>query len=574
MKRIGRGAVALLAIAAAQFAAVTAAHATTGGPWDRDTVFAAVTGFRYGGDGGVAAISPNGGYNWLQNGTATDVAVGSDGTVYWVNCNGAVGEYVPGSGSSTLFNIGGCATSIAVLPSGHLLIEAGSLQDCTVAGSCTTVSTAVSNTSGLALDGEGDVYVMDGSEDLALLLADGNYVRTQGVLSGLYVRMDHSGDLLAGSPGGSVKRWHPNNGAVTTYSTGYYTQGAAIDADGNVYGSALKDSPSTEDEVVEFPAGGGGPNDIADFLDEPAGLATYPVVGPPSRTASSVTLQAEPSSPVTTLQTVTLTATVDGGSATNGLVQFASGGQPLGDAVPVSGGTASTTTTLPAGNADAITATYLGSTTEDPSQSDPLSYEVDTIDTTTTLTTTNYHRVHQNRTVHVTATVDSGGNGTPTGYVDFMIGKNEVDSEPLDGTGSASASLSVPVRKFAVTATYEGDGTYGESTSNALWFTPIPPYTPTVNTDVHYGASSPNGHQNVRLDVRVRGVTGQPVPTGTISTDDSRFTCTALTPHAASATASCVAHSLPPAEYDVTITYSGDSVYATADDNQFFYVGG
>lgn len=580
MRRFAPVLAGLLALAGAQLATVTAAHATETGPWQPNTVFAAVSGFRHGGDGGLVAIAPGGGANYRQFGSATDVAVASDGTVYWGNCNGDIYEDTSDtSAASFLFNVGDCVSAVAVQPGGDLLIDTFSaLEDCTVGGSCSTVSSGVTGATGLAVDPEGDIYIMSGGESLALLLPDGSYVYTQGVLGGLSLRFDGA-DLVTATPfHEGVDVWSPESGSAATYSTGVYTDGAAVDSSGDVYASAIVDDPSSQDRVDEFPAGGGGPNDIGDGLDEPGGLATYPAAAAPTRGTSSVELgsDTDPGSPITVNDSVTLTATVDGGSATDGFVQFASNGAPLGDGVPVTGGTAQLTTTLSAGSDD-VTATYLGTGSERPSQSTALEYTVNKLATTTRIHSADSRTPPQDQPIHVVASVlpTSSGGGTPTGDVDFYIGSNVVTSASLDSRGRAAADLTLPAHAVRIHAVYSGDSGYDTSTSGSLLFTPTAPYTPTVAASVRYGAFGPNGHENIGIPVTVTGVKGQGAPTGEITTSNGRFTCSALTPATTrQSTAHCFARSLPPDPTDVTITYGGDSVYDQGSTDVFIEPGG
>ena len=89
---------------------------------------------------------------------------------------------------------------------------------------------------------------------------------------------------------------------------------------------------------------------------------------------------------VSTITTVHLKAMVSSAGPTGGLVQFSSNQQPLGNAVPTSGGVASFNTTLPAGT-DKVTATFLGNTASYPSISSTLTFTVNQLASHTALTT-------------------------------------------------------------------------------------------------------------------------------------------------------------------------------------------
>src|SRR4051794_40869040 len=109
----------LSALAAAAGCVVAAAVAATPAtastvPWAADTVFVAATGQRTGTDGGLFAVTADGTTTALGSGSAQDVAVADDGTVYWVACSGEVNAYSPSTGPSTVTTGLSCPTAIAV----------------------------------------------------------------------------------------------------------------------------------------------------------------------------------------------------------------------------------------------------------------------------------------------------------------------------------------------------------------------------------------------------------------------------------------------------------------------------
>jgi Bacterial Ig-like domain (group 3) len=181
----------------------------------------------------------------------------------------------------------------------------------------------------------------------------------------------------------------------------------------------------------------------------------------------TTTTVASSANPSTFGQMVTFTAAVSAAAAT-GTVQFFDGASSLGTA-PLSGGTASLSTAALSVGSHAITAAYSGDSTYAASTSSVLTQTVSgTLIGTSTALTSSPNPSTYGQGVGFTAFVGSSS-GTPTGTVTFMDGATTLGSSALDASGFAMLSVSsLSAGTHTVTAQYNGDSTFGGSTSPAL----------------------------------------------------------------------------------------------------------
>jgi hypothetical protein len=106
--------------------------------------------------------------------------------------------------------------------------------------------------------------------------------------------------------------------------------------------------------------------------------------------------------------------------------------------------------------------------------------------TTTTLSASTNSSTYGNPVTFTATVTPTSGSGTPTGTVTFYNGSVPLGTATLS-SGSASLSTStLPVGTHSITATYNGDGNYQTSTSNAVSLnvntsTPPPGYIPWYN---------------------------------------------------------------------------------------------
>ena len=227
---------------------------------------------------------------------------------------------------------------------------------------------------------------------------------------------------------------------VTTLPAGLYTITAVYSGDHN----NLK-STST----FVFPVGTTAQN------------ATQAVLSPPS-VASPVFGQRE-----TLTETVNIVAQNDPAVVTpTGTVTFFDGSTGLGtSALTVASGVATaelTTTALPAGSSNAISAVYHGDASDIPSVSSPMSLTVSQTATSTAVTASpGAPVVGQPVTLTATVTEADVGEGVLTGNVTFFDGKTALGSSAVtgsDGVGRAVlVTTSLALGDHSVTAVYNGD---------------------------------------------------------------------------------------------------------------------
>ena len=153
---------------------------------------------------------------------------------------------------------------------------------------------------------------------------------------------------------------------------------------------------------------------------------------------------------------VTFTATVTSGAT--GTVTFKDGVTTLGSG-PVSGTTATYTTSTLMGGTHSITAVYGGDSNFSGSTSGTLTQTVNTTGVTVTVTSNNNPAVFGS-SVALTITLNSSG-VVPTGTVTLTDGVTALGTLPLNGSGVASFTTSAfTAGSHSLTATYNGDSNY------------------------------------------------------------------------------------------------------------------
>jgi sugar lactone lactonase YvrE len=137
-----------------------------------------------------------------------------------------------------------------------------------------TVVSGLSDPTGVALDGAGDLYVSSGSsvvmvpnENGTLNAADQSTVNLSGLGSARGVAVDTSGDLyVADATNGDVVELS-SLGVQTTIASGLTSpHGVAVDAALNVY-------VATDNAVTQYPQGGGTPVPYGTGYNNPGGIA-------------------------------------------------------------------------------------------------------------------------------------------------------------------------------------------------------------------------------------------------------------------------------------------------------------
>jgi hypothetical protein len=208
---------------------------------------------------------------------------------------------------------------------------------------------------------------------------------------------------------------------------------------------------------------------------------------------------------------VTITARVApdaGNGIPTGSVFFASDLGILCNAPVDNTGAATCTTSVLHPGPNPIRVTYYGDANDAPSDAD-LVETMQYIPTTTTLASDG-STVMYGSSATITATVKpTTGTGIPTGIAFFSVpcaNSPGGDSVPLNSSGVATCltATNTPIGNYVITATYGGDGLYGQSTSTGLpltvqplGVTPLPTITPpggtyTQTVDVTMGDPNSN----------------------------------------------------------------------------------
>jgi hypothetical protein len=172
--------------------------------------------------------------------------------------------------------------------------------------------------------------------------------------------------------------------------------------------------------------------------------------------------------------------------------------------------------------------------------------------------------------IAVTVANGSSGGATPTGKV-TLIGGGTYSSGAQD-LASGTSTFNVPANALPAgsdvfTATYSGDTTYGSATGSATVAVAAAGTgsgTATANVTVTPTPTSlaASGTLSVAVSVAA-GSSGGATPTGTVTLAGGGYTSSAGTLSSGAYTFSVPANSLTAGTDTLTVTYSGDSTYAT-----------
>jgi len=191
------------------------------------------------------------------------------------------------------------------------------------------------------------------------------------------------------------------------------------------------------------------------------------------------------------------------------------------------------------------------------STSGPLTQVVNPLPTTAILVSADNPAVVRSPVfLSVAVQVNSPGTGTPTGTVSFFDSGTPIGTATLDGGIATFLTSSLSVGSHDITASYEGDGTFGASTSATLTevITAVPSTTTTlVSADNPSVAQQP---VTLQADVSVNAP-GTGTPTGTVSFLDGGTLIGTATLDGGVAT--FVTSSLSAGSHDITANYSSDN---------------
>jgi sugar lactone lactonase YvrE len=206
-------------------------------------------------------------------------------------------------------------------------------------------------------------------------------------------------------------------------------------------------------------------------------------------------------------QPLTLTAAVTAisGSTPSGTVTFYNGSTSLGSAT-LNGSGVATLTQTPGLGSYSITASYSGSTTNEPSQSSPpVSVTVTGIATTTSLAASAIS-MPVGQILTLTATVNAASGDTPTGTVTFFNGQTSLGSGPLNSSGVATLAITPAIGSYSIIASYGGSATDDASSSTAVPVTVTgASNSPNIYTFAGDGVQGYNGDGELATSAELNG---------------------------------------------------------------------
>ncbi len=294
--------------------------------------------------------------------------------------------------------------------------------------------------------------------------------------------------------------------------------------------------------------------------------------------ASTVTVT-PPTATITINNSLTLTVAVAGSGTLptpTGSVILSGGGYSLSQTIGTSpcASAASCVFNIPANSltagSDALTATYSGDSNY-ASSTATATVVVNVMLPTVTVSAPASGNVANPLSVPVTVTGPTGATAVPTGTVTISgPGQSGTYSSPAQTLTSGSATIVIPATSLAagsdrLTVTYSGDANYASNTGTAtVTMTQTTALPPTVTVSA---ASTVESGQPLTVTA---GVTGSGVtPTGTLILTGGGYTSATQTIGVSPCTsaASCVftvpANKLSVGSDSLTVSYSGDSVYAS-----------
>lgn len=370
------------------------------------------------------------------------------------------------------------------------------------------------------------------------------------------------------------------SGIVSVAGDQYNENAYAIDGSGHVFAwggddkyGELGDGASGSGYAAGYAA---VPLEMVDpsgtgYLHDVSGIGTgasilYVLV---SQYTTTTSLTSSVSSPASTAGAITLTATVNGGSAPSGTVTFKEGSTALGTVTL--GSSTTVTYTIPANTYTpgtySFTASYNGDTANGASTSSALSLQLAypiSMSVSASPTSTTYG---SSVTLTTTVSAQNSANGTPTGTVSLSDPGTPItgcQNLTLNASGVATCTTTALAvgAPTVVQASYSGSTTFLSGTSNAN----VTVGKGSVSIVVTSSPSSITFGQTATISATVTSTTaGTPSGTVSFSANGAAISgCQNLTLNA-SGVATCTTTALPQGT-PVTLqaSYSGDGNFASA----------
>jgi hypothetical protein len=293
--------------------------------------------------------------------------------------------------------------------------------------------------------------------------------------------------------------------------------------------------------------------------------------------ASTSTVLSSSANPSFTGQSVTFTATVGvlppGAGTPTGTVQFTIDNNNAGTANVTTSGGVSTAIFSPssplAQGTHIVTATYSGDVDFASSPATALTQTVSPMPATKTVVSSSLDPSVFGQSVTFTATVTpSGGSGTPTGTVQFMI-DNQTIGSPVNlssGVASSGAVSNLSVNNHIIQAVYSGDSTFAGSSGTLMGGQTVGKAA--TSTALSAASTSSVYGQNVSFTATVSVTApGAGTPTGSVQfTIDGTNSGSPVNVSSSGGriTATYSLASLAVGTHTVTASYSGDGNFTTS----------
>jgi hypothetical protein len=264
--------------------------------------------------------------------------------------------------------------------------------------------------------------------------------------------------------------------------------------------------------------------------------------------------------------TITFTATVGTSSTSataSGSVQFLIDGNATADPVPLSGSTASYSSTPLTSGLHIVVAQYMGSSTVGGSAASAV-LNVIPLPATSTLVTISPVAPTTAAPITVTTLTTSAAAGTPTGTVDLLVDGNDTNNPVSIAGGKTVDTLpALTAGAHTITAQYSGDTSFSGS-SGFVAFNVLALSSSTVTVSVTPGSPSTTDSVTATATVTA-GATGsaQFLLDGKAVGKPMVIT---------NGTAQSALGTLAAGNHTVTVQYSGDTVFAAANAQQSFVV--
>jgi hypothetical protein len=262
--------------------------------------------------------------------------------------------------------------------------------------------------------------------------------------------------------------------AADSSNTGVPSGTVIFYADGNAIGSATLDGSGNASIVVSSLTTGGhvitGAYQGDQYFGTSTSSAFTQTVNQDGTSVSLSSDQANPGYGATITFSASVTAASPGSGTPTGTVQFFADGVSIGTGTLDSSGVATLQTSTLAAGSHTITAHYVGDSNFTASDASPLSQTVNQA-VSVTVASSNPNPSIYGQSVTLTATVAAQNSqfGVPTGTVTFYCDGSALGTGTLDGNGVATLSVSsLAVGGHTITAVYNGDSTFGTSTSADL----------------------------------------------------------------------------------------------------------